>query len=103
MTVKDAVIALCFVGSILLAILGGWNYMKGRIVLYQEKVKIDKMLAAHQPYYSAEEKLKEIGKKRDNALIMFAVGATGIFVIIAYMQRRRKVSIYPSHIKTKQP
>ena len=101
MTLKDTVIALCFAGSICLAIIGGWNYMKGRILVYEEKVKIDKMQVAGQPYYFAEEELKKISKERNNGLLMFAAGFSGFFLIISYIYRRRKESIYPTY-KTKQ-
>ena len=102
MTVKDAVMTLCFLGSILLTILGGWNYMKGRILLYEEKVKTDKMQTAGQPYYNAEEEIKKKTKERNNALVMFAAGMSGFFWVISYIYRRRNESIYPTY-KTKQP
>ncbi len=103
MSEKDAIIALCFLGSILLAILGGWNYMKGRILVYEQQVKIDKMLATRQPFLSEEEKLKEIGKEKTTALIMFAAGFTGIFIVISYTSRRRKMNRFIQHTKTRQP
>jgi TRAP-type C4-dicarboxylate transport system permease small subunit len=102
MTVKDAVIALCFLGSVLLAILGGWNYMKGRILHYEQKIRIEKMQFAAQPFLSAEDELKKINKEKTNALIMFAGGVTGFFLVISYVNRRRKNKpVHPTH-KTNQ-
>jgi TRAP-type C4-dicarboxylate transport system permease small subunit len=101
MTVKDAVITLCFLGSVLLAILGGWNYMKGRILVYEEKVKIEKMMITHQPFLNAEEELKKIEKEKTNAIIMFAAGLAGIFLVISYTSRR-KMNRFIQHRKTKQ-
>ena len=89
MTVKDAVIALCFLGSIILAFFGGWNYMKGRILAYEEKVKIEKLVITRQPFLTAEEKLKKIQQEKTTALIMFAGGVTGVFLVISYVNRRR--------------
>ena len=101
MTLKETVIALCFTGSICLAIIGGWDYMKSRILFYEEKVKIDKMQVAGQTYYTAEEELKKISKERNNGLLKFAAGFSGFFLIISYIHRRKKESIYPTY-KTKQ-
>jgi hypothetical protein len=100
MTVKDAVIALCFLGSILLATLGGWNYMKGRILVYEEKVKVEKLIITRQPFLTAEEKLKKIRREKTTALIMFAAGVTGFFLVISYVNRRNK-PVQPTH-KTNQ-
>lgn len=102
MTVKDAVIALCFMGSILLAVLGGWNYMKGRILVHEEEVKIEKLIITRQPFLTAEEKLKKIRQEKTTALIMFAGGVTGFFLVISYVNRRRiNKPVQPTH-KTNQ-
>jgi TRAP-type C4-dicarboxylate transport system permease small subunit len=86
MTVKDALIAICFLASTLLAVFGGWNYMKGRINQYEETIKAEKLTAQG---YNAEEALQKIRKSKNNSLIMFAAGTTGIFIIIANVYRRR--------------
>ncbi len=89
MTVRDVLIALCFTGSTLLVILGGWNYMKGRINLYNEKIKADKLLVGGNMDYDYETAEKKIRKEKNNALIMFAAGTTGIFIVIAYISRKK--------------
>lgn len=102
MTVRDTVIALCFLGSIVLAFFGGWNYMKRRIFAHHEKVKIEKLVITRQPFLTAEENLKRIRREKTNALIMFAAGVTGIFLVISYVNRRRiNKPVQPTH-KTNQ-
>ena len=86
MTVKDLVITLFFLGSTLLVIFGGWNYMKGRINLYEETVKAEKLATQG---YDAEEALQKIRKEKTNSLIMFAAGVTGIFLILTNASRTR--------------
>lgn len=86
MTVKDGLIALCFLASTLLAIFGGWNYMKGRINQYEETAKAEKLATQG---YNAEEALQKIRKSKTNSLIMFAAGVTGLFMIITNASRRR--------------
>lgn len=103
MTVKDALIALCFLGSIFLAALGGWNYMKGRILVHEEKVKIEKLQTNRQPFLDAEEELRKLGKEKTNALIMFAAGFTGFFLVISYVNRRKRNKLIHSTHKTNQP
>jgi TRAP-type C4-dicarboxylate transport system permease small subunit len=87
MTVKDALIAFCFIASTLLAVFGGWNYMKGRINQQEEMIKAENLAAQG---YNAEEVLQKIRKSKNNSLIMFASGTTGIFIVISYVSRRRK-------------
>jgi TRAP-type C4-dicarboxylate transport system permease small subunit len=86
MTVKDTLIALCFLGSTLLTIFGGWNYMKGRISQYEETVKAETITIRG---YDAEEALRKIRREKTNSLIMFAAGVTGLFIIITGASRRR--------------
>ena len=100
MTLKDTVIAICFTGSLCLIIMGGWDYMKGRILLYEEKVKIDKVRVTNPSIPTPEEELRKITKERNNGLLMFGAGFTGFFLIISYIQRSRKESNYPTY-KTK--
>jgi len=102
MTVKDLVITLFFIGSIALAILGGWNYMKGRVLLYQEQVKIDNGVVTGQYVHNAEEELNRIKKDRDNGLYLFIAGFSGFFLVISYLSRRRKRSFLYKN-KNQQP
>ena len=85
MKVKDALIGLCFLGSAVLTIFGGWNYMKGRINQYEETVKVEKLALQG---YDAEEALQKIRKEKTYSLIMFATGVTGLFLIITNASRR---------------
>ena len=91
MTVKDAFIALCFLGSVVLAAYGGWNYMWGRMNLFNENLKADQLRAQGEEEYNNEQLLLKIKKERNNALIMFAAGATGVFIVIAYVYRRKRI------------
>lgn len=102
MTVRDVLIALCFTGSTFLVILGGWNYMKGRINLNNEKIKADKLLADGNTDYGYEAAEKKIRKEKTNALIMFAAGTTGIFIVIAYISGKKNRSIN-SNLNYKNP
>ena len=86
MTVKDTLIALCFLASSFLAVYGGWNYMKGRINQYEENAKAEKLAVQG---YNAEEALQKIRKSKTNSLIMFAAGTTGLFLIITNASRKR--------------
>jgi hypothetical protein len=86
MTVKELFIALCFIASAILAVYGGWNYMKGRISQYEETAKAEKL--AIQGYH-AEEALQKIRKEKTNSLMMFAAGVTGLFLIITNASRKR--------------
>jgi TRAP-type C4-dicarboxylate transport system permease small subunit len=85
MTVKDALIALCFLASSFLVVYGGWNYMKGRINQYEETAKAEKLASQG---YNAEEALQKIRKSKTNSLIMFAAGVTGLFLIVTNASRR---------------
>lgn len=85
MTVKDGLIALCFLASTFLAIFGGWNYMKGRINQFEEIAKAEKLATQG---YNAEEALQKIRRSKTNSLIMFAGGVVGIFMIVANASRR---------------
>jgi TRAP-type C4-dicarboxylate transport system permease small subunit len=85
MTVKDTLIALCFLASSFLTIYGGWKYMKGRINQYEETAKAEKLAAQG---YNAEEALQKIRKSKTNSLIMFGAGVTGLFLIITNTSRR---------------
>jgi hypothetical protein len=69
-----------------LAILGGWNYMKGRINQYEETVRAENLQAQG---YDAKEALQKIKREKTNSLIMFAAGVTGLFLIITNSSRRR--------------
>jgi TRAP-type C4-dicarboxylate transport system permease small subunit len=86
MTVKDGLIALCFLASTLLAIFGGWNYMKGRVNQYEETAKAEKLALQG---YNAEEALQKIRRSKNNSLILFAAGITGLFIITTRASRRR--------------
>jgi len=86
MTVKDLLIALCFLASAFLVVYGGWNYMKGRINQYEEIAKAEKLATEG---YNAEEALQKIRKSKTNSLILFAAGATGLFLIITNASRKR--------------
>jgi TRAP-type C4-dicarboxylate transport system permease small subunit len=91
MTGKELLIALCFTGCTILAIYGGWNYMKGRINQFEETQKAEKLATQG---YNAEEALQKIRKEKTNSLIMFAAGVTGIFLIITNASRKRsKINI----------
>lgn len=90
MTVKDFFITLCFLGSVVLAAYGGWNYMWGRMNLYNETLKAEQYRAVNDTEYNNEQLLLKIKKERNKALIMFAAGATGMFFIIAYIYRRKR-------------
>lgn len=83
---KDLFIALLFLASTALVIFGGWNYMKGRINQFEETQKAEKLASQG---YDAEEALQKIKKSKTNALIMFAVGFTGIFLIIKNASGKR--------------
>jgi TRAP-type C4-dicarboxylate transport system permease small subunit len=85
MTVKDILIAILFLASTVLAIYGGWNYMKGRINQYEEIQKAEKLATQG---YNAEEALQKIRRSKTNSLILFAAGTTGIFLIITNASRR---------------
>ena len=85
MTVKDLLIAICFLASAFLVVFGGWNYMQGRIDQYEEAAKVEKLATEG---YNAEEALKKIRKSKTNSFIMFAAGATGLFFIITSASRR---------------
>ena len=85
MTVKDLLIALCFLASTFLVVFGGWNYMKGRINQYEETAKAEKLATQG---YNAEEALQKIRRSKTNSLIMFAAGVTGLFMIITNASRR---------------
>jgi TRAP-type C4-dicarboxylate transport system permease small subunit len=86
MTVKDTIIALCFLASSFLTVYGGWNYMKGRINQYEEIAKAEKLAAQG---YNAEEALQKIRRSKTKSLIIFAAGVTGIFLIITNASRKR--------------
>jgi TRAP-type C4-dicarboxylate transport system permease small subunit len=86
MTVKDTLIALCFLASSFLTVYGGWNYMKGRINQYEEIAKAEKLAAQG---YNAEEALQKIRRSKTKSLIIFAAGVTGIFLIITNASRKR--------------
>jgi TRAP-type C4-dicarboxylate transport system permease small subunit len=86
MTVKDGLIALCFLASSVLVVFGGWNYMKGRINQYEEIAKAEKLATQG---YDAEEALQKIRRAKTNSLILFAAGVTGLFLIITNASRRR--------------
>jgi len=104
MTVKDVFIALCFLGSVVLAAIGGWNYMWGRINQGNEQMKIEQLRAEGHSEYNPEELLKKIRKEKNNALIMFAAGAAGIYIVIAHIYRRKRnlTRIKNQSIKEKQ-
>jgi TRAP-type C4-dicarboxylate transport system permease small subunit len=85
MTVKDILITIFFLASVILAIFGGWNYMKGRINQFEETQKAEKLATQG---YNAEEALQTIRKEKNIALILFASGVAGIFLIIANASRR---------------
>ncbi|HMK27795.1 MAG TPA: hypothetical protein VK483_17310 [Chitinophagaceae bacterium] len=86
MTVKDLLIALCFLASSSLVVFGGWNYMKGRINQYEEIAKAEKLATQG---YNAEEALQKIRRSKTNSLILFAVGVSGLFMIITNASRKR--------------
>ena len=86
MTVKDLLIALCFLASSFLVVFGGWNYMQGRINQYEETAKAEKLATQG---YNAEEALQKIRRSKTNSLILFAAGVTGLFMIITNASRRR--------------
>jgi TRAP-type C4-dicarboxylate transport system permease small subunit len=86
MTVKDLLIALCFLASAFLVVFGGWNYMKGRINQYEETAKAENLATQG---YNAEEALQKIRKSKTNSLILFAAGVTGLFLIVTHASRRR--------------
>jgi hypothetical protein len=69
MTVKDLLIALCFLASAFLVVFGGWNYMKGRINQYEETAKAEKLATQG---YNAEEALQKIRRSKTNSLVLFA-------------------------------
>ncbi len=89
MTPKDLFIALCFLASATLVVFGGWNYMKGRINQAEENEKVVQ-LAKRGYDYDAEEVLQKIRRAKTNSLIMFAVGVTGLFLIITRASRQRR-------------
>ena len=86
MTVKDVLIVLCFLASTFLVIFGGWNYMKGRINQYEEIAKAEQLATQG---YNAEEALQKIRRSKNNSLIIFAAGVTGLFIIITRASRKR--------------
>jgi hypothetical protein len=90
MTVKDLFIALCFLGSVALASIGGWNYMWGRIDLFNENLKADQLRDKGITDYNPETQLEKIRKEKTNALIMFAAGAAGVYIIVAHIYRRKR-------------
>ena len=85
MTVKDILKAIFFLASAVLTIFGGWNYMKGRINQYEETAKAEQLATQG---YNAEEALQKIRRSKNNSLIMFAAGVTGLFLIITNASRR---------------
>jgi hypothetical protein len=93
MTVKDAFIALCFTGSVVLAAYGGWNYILGRINQGNETIKMEQLRAQGYTDYDPEEQLRKIRQEKNKALIMFAAGAAGVYLVIAHVYRKRKNSI----------
>jgi TRAP-type C4-dicarboxylate transport system permease small subunit len=95
MTIKDSLIALCFIASTLLSVFGGWNYMKGRIDMYEETIKAEKLASQG---YNGDEELQKIRRSKTNSLIMFAAGVTGLFLIITHASRQRS----RMNISTKQ-
>ncbi len=101
MTVKDTLIALCFLASSFVTVYGGWNYMKGRINQYEETAKAEKLAVLG---YNAEEALQKIRKSKTNSLIIFAAGVTGLFLIITNASRRsvRRGGRSSLNISTKQ-
>jgi TRAP-type C4-dicarboxylate transport system permease small subunit len=97
MTVKDLLIALCFLASSFLVVFGGWNYMKGRINQYEEIAKAEKLATQG---YNAEEALRKIRRSKTNSLILFAAGVTGLFMIITNASRRPVRRGERSHLNT---
>jgi hypothetical protein len=60
--------------------------MKDRISQYEETVKAEQLATQG---YDAEEALQKIRRSKNNSLIMFAAGVTGLFIIITRASRKR--------------
>ena len=98
MTVKDFVIAVCFLGGVVLAAYGGWRYIWGRVDYGNETIKIEAMQKRGYTDYKPEALLKKLKQEKNKGLVMFAAGTAIIYFVIAYINRRRKY-LQPIHYK----
>lgn len=99
MTVRDFIIAICFLGGVVLAAYGGWRYIWGRVDYGNETMKIEALQKKGFTHYKSETVLKKFKQEKNTGLVMFAAGTAVIYFVIAYINRRKKY-LQPIHFKS---